>query len=113
MLIGVATQHLDADHVRAWEIMGEAVKAANAVAEFSGEDEGLNFALATASGLKFIRINESELSLASVIRSLAKEDLTRANDLAKSLRNDAPRSVATLAIARAAFEKSETKVGTL
>jgi hypothetical protein len=113
MLIGVATQLLDADHVRAWEIMGEAVKAANAVAEFSGEDEGLNFALATASGLKFIRINESELSLASVVRSLAKEDLTRANDLAKSLRNDAPRAVATLAIARAAFEKSEKKAGTL
>jgi hypothetical protein len=113
MLIGVATQLLDADHVRAWEIVGEAVKAANAVPEFSGEDEGLNFALATASGLKFIRINESELSLASVVRSLAKEDLTRANDLAKSLRNDAPRAVATLAIARAAFEKSEKKAGTL
>jgi len=113
MLIGVATQLVNPDRVRAWEIITEAVKAANAIAEFSGEDEGISFALATASGLKFIRINESDFSLASVVRLLAKEDLTRANDLAKSFRNDGPRSVATLAIASAAFESSERKAGNL
>lgn len=113
MLIGVATQFLEVDHVRAWEIMGEAVKAATAVAEFSGEDVDLKFALATASGLKFIEISGSEFSLARVLRLLTKEDLIRADELAKRFKNDAPRAVATLAIARAVFEKSETKAGTI
>ena len=42
VLIAVVTQLLAADQVRAWEIMGEAVKAANGTEEFSGEDMGLH-----------------------------------------------------------------------
>jgi hypothetical protein len=113
MLIGVATQFLTFDQVRAWEIMGEAVKAANAVEEFSGEDLRLNFALATASGLKFIEINGPEFSLARVVRLLSREDLIRANDLAKSFKNDAPRAVAILGIAAAALEKAEARARSL
>lgn len=107
MLIGVSTPFLTADRLRAWEIMGEAVKAANGTEEFSGEDVGLNFALATTSGLKFIEISGSEFSLGRVVRLLTKEDLIRANEVAKSFKNDAPRAVATLAIASAAFEKRQ------
>jgi hypothetical protein len=112
MLIGVATQFLTSDQVRAWEIMGEAVKAANAVEEFSGEDVELNFALATASGLKFIQIGGAEFSLGRVVRLLTREDLIRTTELAKGFKSDAPRAVATLGIAAAALEKSETKART-
>jgi len=59
MLIGVAIQFLNSDQMRAWEIMGEAVKAANAVEEFSGDDEGLKLALGTVTGLKFVEISGS------------------------------------------------------
>ena len=107
MLIAVATQFLTADRVRAWEIMGEAVKAANGTEEFAGEDVGLNAGLMTESGLKLIEIGGSEFSLAGVFRSLAKEDLTRASDLARSFKHDGPRAVATLALASAVFEKRE------
>ena len=107
MLIAVATQFLTADRVRAWEIMGEAVKAANGTEEFAGEDVGLNAGLVTESGLKLIEIGGSEFSLAGMFRSLAKEDLTRASDLARSFKHDGPRAVATLALASAVFEKRE------
>lgn len=106
-LIGAATQFLVADHVRAWEIMTEAVKAADAVEDFSGDDEGIRFAIATSSGIKFIEISGSDLSLVSVVRLLAREDLTRASDLAKSFKNDAPRAMAILGIAAGAFEKRD------
>ena len=42
-----------------------------------------------------------------MFRSLAKEDLTRANDLAQSFKHDAPRAVATLALAKAVLVKPE------
>jgi hypothetical protein len=109
MLIGVATQFFPSEHVRGWEIMGEAVKAANAVEEFSGEDVELRFGLATTSGLKFIEISGADFSLTSLVRILAREDLIRAIDLAKSFKNDAPRAVAILGIAGAVLEKSKRK----
>jgi hypothetical protein len=87
--------------------MGEAVKAANGTEEFSGEDAGLNVAMMTENGLRLIEIGGSEFSLAGVFRLLAKEDLTRASDLAKSFKHDGPRAVATLALASAVFEKRE------
>jgi hypothetical protein len=106
MLIGVATQFLASDQVRAWEVMGEVVKAANAVEEFSGEEEGLKFVLATSSGLKFIEISGADFSLARVVRLLTREDLMRTSDLARNFKNDAARAVAILSIAAAALEKS-------
>jgi hypothetical protein len=109
MLIGVATQFLSADQVRSWEIMGEAVKAANAVEEFSGEDLEIKFVLATTSGLKFIEISGADFSLPSLVRLLAREDPIRAIYLAKSFKNDAPRAVAILSIGAAALEKSKPK----
>lgn len=108
-LISAATHFLTVDSARAWEIMSEAVKAANETDEFSGEDVGLHVGLATRSGLKLTGIDGSEFSLPKVIRLLAKEDLIRATDLAKSFKNDAPRAVAILAIAGSVFEKPEAQ----
>src|SRR6185436_12662590 len=112
LLIGVAIQFLNSDQTRAWEIMGEGVKAANGVEAFSGEDEGLILALGTATGLKFVEISGSEFSLARVVRLLAKEDLIRATELVKSFKYDAPRAVATLALASSVFEKSKAEADT-
>ncbi len=106
-LIAVVTQLLAADQVRAWEIMGEAVKAANGTEDFSGEDVGLHLMFGTESGLKLIEIEGSEFSLGTLFRALAKVDLTRANDVAKGFTNDAPRAVATLALAKAVLVKPE------
>jgi hypothetical protein len=53
----------------------------------------------TGSGVRLLRIGGENFSLTSVFRALAKDDLYRAVDLAKSLKYEAPRATVTLAIA--------------
>ena len=107
LITGIAMQFLAVDTIRSWEVATEAVKAANAAEEFSGEVHGLNVALLTSSGLKLIDLDNSGSNLSLLFSSLAKQDPTRASDLAKSLKNEAPRAVATLAVASAAMANAK------
>jgi hypothetical protein len=103
--IAVATQLASVDRVRAWEIMGEAVKAANSAEKFTGENVQLRFAIVSTSGLKISSVGGEDFGLSGVLRSLTKDDLYRSIDLAKSFKNDAPRANAILATANAVLEK--------
>lgn len=107
LITGLASQFLAADIIRSWEVATEAVKAANAAEEFSGEADSLSIALVTSSGLRVIDLDTSDLNLSVLVSSLAKQDPTRASDLAKSLKYEAPRALATLAVARAAMAKAK------
>jgi hypothetical protein len=107
LLIGVATVFFAVDRVRAWEIMGEAVKAANNSEKFTGENVELHFPFATKSGLRITSVGGAEFGLSGVLRSLAADDLYRAIDLAKSFKDDGPRAVAVLAIAGSLLRKVE------
>jgi hypothetical protein len=53
----------------------------------------------TDSGVRFLSIGGENFSLANVFRVLAKDDLYRAIEVAKSLKYEAPRATVTLAIA--------------
>lgn len=108
LLIGVATQFFNADRIRAWEIMGEVVKAANNSAKFNGENVELHFPFVTKSGLRITSVGGADFGLSGVLRSLAKDDLYRSIDLAKSFKNDAPRAVAVLAIASSLLENDKS-----
>lgn len=107
LITGLATQFLAADITRSWEVASEAVKAANAAEDFTGEAGGLTVALVTSSGLKMIELDCSTLNLSLLVSSLAKQDLMRASDLAKSFKYEAPRAIATLAFASAAVTKAK------
>ena len=107
LITGLATQFLAVDIIRSWEVASEAVKAANAAENFSGEADGLTIALVTSSGLKLIDLDTSNLNLSVLVSSLAKQDPARASDLAKSFKYEAPRAVATLAVASAAMAKAK------
>jgi hypothetical protein len=109
LITGVATQFLAADIIRSWEVATEALKAANATEEFSGEAGGLSVALVTSSGLKLIDLDTSDLNLSYLVSSLAKQDPARASDLAKSFKYEAPRAVASLAVASAAMAKAKRR----
>ena len=108
LLIGVATQFFTVDRIRAWEIMGEVVKAANNSAKFSGENVELHFPFVTKSGLRITSVGGADFGLSGVLRSLAKDDLYRSIDLAKGFKNDAPRAVAVLAIASSVLENDKS-----
>jgi hypothetical protein len=106
VLIGVATQLVAIDRVRAWETMGEAIKSANSADKFTGDNVQLDFSiLPTRSGIKISSVAAKDFGLSGVIRLLTQEDLYRSLELARTFKNDAPRATATLAIARAVLEK--------
>jgi tetratricopeptide (TPR) repeat protein len=108
LLIGVASQIFSVDRVRAWEIMGEVVKAANNSERFNGDNIELHFPFATKSGLRIISVGGADFGLSGALRSLAKDDLYRSIDLAKEFKNDAPRAIALLAVASSLLEKVDT-----
>jgi hypothetical protein len=110
LLTGVATMFWKVDRVRAWEIMGEAVKAANNSEKFNGESVELHFPFAAKSGLRITSVGGADFGLSGVLRSLAADDLYRSIDLAKGFKNDAPRAVAVLAIAGALLQKGKKAV---
>ncbi len=113
-LLGVATQFVTADPVHAWEILNEAVKAANSAEQFNGEDTHINAQLWTKEGVKIRSVDVPDFGLRVILRSLAKEELERSIELAKSFKNEKPRAAAILTIADAALEKPASRtVGSL
>jgi hypothetical protein len=113
-LTAVATQLVTPDSVHAWEILAEAVKAANSAETFSGEDTRITAQLWTREGPKIRSVNVEDMGLAVILRALAKEGLERSIELAKSFKNEKPRATAILTIAAVALEKPASRtVGSL
>ena len=104
-LTAVAAGFSDIDRVRAWEILGEVVKAANGAEEYTGEDSRIMSRLQTQFMVVMNSANAEDFDLIAVFRHLARADLLRAIQLAKTFTGEAPRAVATLAIARSVLEK--------
>ncbi|HVF67081.1 MAG TPA: hypothetical protein VM914_05440 [Pyrinomonadaceae bacterium] len=104
-LVAVATQMIELDRARAWEVMLEVVKAANAAKEFTGEDARINARLQTKNGVHSTSSTISSFDLNDIFARLAAEDLSRAVELAKAFEGESPRAVATLAVARHVLSK--------
>ena len=104
-LTAVAVGLAEIDRVRAWEILGEVVKAANGAEEYTGEDSRVVSRLQTKFMVVMNNATAEDFDLLSVFRHLARADLLRAIQLAKTFTGEAPRAVATLAIARSVLEK--------
>lgn len=104
-LTAVATQLVTPDSVHAWEILSEAVKAANSAESFNGEDTHINAQVWTREGPKIRSVNFEDLGLRSILRALAKKELERSIELAKSFKNEKPRAAAILTIAGVELEK--------
>jgi hypothetical protein len=88
-----------------WETMNEAVKNANAAEKFTGEDGELNFRFMTKAGPSYTSWELiPDFDLDGIFKNLADYDYYKTVELARGLNRDAPRSVATIAIARAVLE---------
>jgi len=98
---------LTADRPRAWDLLIEAVKAANSAEDFTADDVWMpkRSMLVTRSGTRFSRMPDEDFNFSRVLRPLVQEDLARSVELSKGFKYDAPRANATLAIARAILEK--------
>lgn len=112
-LVAVATQLIEIDRPRAWEVMLEVVKASNAAKEYTGEDGRID----TRFQLRGMSMRSSSsaqsLDLTGIFGRLANEDLQRAADLARTFEGESPRAFATLAVARTVLVKTEPKTDRL
>jgi len=107
-LLAVATQLAALDRPRAWETMHEVVKAANALKDFSGEGGDITVRVEFKGGGAMTNNNTVEsFDLAGVFTALARDDFDRAAALARTLKAEAPRSVATLAVVRSVLVKKQ------
>jgi hypothetical protein len=106
-LVGIASRMYDIDRGRVWEALGEAVKAGNSANGFSGEDAQISarISLGRGGGTTTSNFTVENFDLEGIFGLLAKEDIYRAVELARGFTADAPRAVATLAIARSVLEK--------
>ncbi|MGH9972023.1 MAG: hypothetical protein ACREBG_30115 [Pyrinomonadaceae bacterium] len=107
-LVAVATVIAEVDRVRAWETVSEAVKAANSSEGFTGEDGSITARLQTRQMVEVTSVAAEDFDLLGAFRWLARDDLIRSIEQAKSFQSETPRAVATLAIARAVLEKGST-----
>jgi hypothetical protein len=108
-LTAVAVGFGEIDLVRAWEILGEVVKAANSAEGFTGEDSRVTSRLQTKFMVVMNDANAPDFDLLAIFRHLARADLLRAVQIAKTFAGEAPRAVATLAIARSVLEKPKER----
>jgi hypothetical protein len=110
-LVAVATQLAVLDRTRAWELMNEVVKSANALADFSGEGGEITVRVEFKSGGAMTQnFNVESFDLTGIFAALASEDFDRAAALARTLKGEGPRSVATLAVARSILVKKKERV---
>jgi hypothetical protein len=110
VLISIANELIKTDRTRAWEILGEAIKAANSTEEFSGGERAPKFSMfATRNGTRFIQMPAEDFRLSDALTALAQDELERSVEIAKTFKYDAPRANATLAIARAILEAPANK----
>jgi hypothetical protein len=109
-LTAVAAGYVDLDQTRAWETLVEVIKAANSAEAFTGEDSRISSRLQTAQMVVMANANAPDFDLLAVFRGVAAVDLMRAIQLVKGFTGEAPRAVATLAIARAVLEKAPERV---
>jgi hypothetical protein len=104
-LTAVAVGLAEIDRVRAWEVLSEVVKAANGADAYTGEDSRVAARLQTKMMVVVSNSTAEDFDLLAIFRHLARADLLRAIQLAKTFTGEAPRAVATLAIARTVLEK--------
>ncbi len=104
-LVAIATQLVELDRPRAWEVMLDVIKASNSASSYTGEDGRLTRRL-QAKNMTIMSTSSAEsFDLAGVFAALSREDMSRAVELARGFEGEAPRAVATLAIARTVLEK--------
>lgn len=108
-LVAIVTQFQKVDSARAWEMVGEVIKAANSLSGFSGEDGELTLRVEfKGGGAMTNNFNVDSFDLTGLFTALAQEDFNRAADLPKGFTGESPRAVAMLAVARTVLNKKQS-----
>ena len=106
-IIAVANAVLPLDRAKSWEIVDEAVKAANSAEGFTGEDGVMRISLLTKNGSSIRSSSSGEFNVGGIFGELAKEDFEKTVAVTRGFQREAPRASATIAIARTVLEEKK------
>ena len=106
-ILNVANALLAIDRSKAWDMVYEAIKAANSAEGFTGEDGLIRLAFQTKQMSTIRSSTVAEFNVAGIFAELANEDYDRAVELARGFQREGPRASATIAIARSIFEEKK------
>lgn len=105
--LAVANATLVVNPAAVWEAMNDAVKASNSADGFGGEDGQLGFSMST-KGMSWSKTESvPDFDVDKIFAKLADCDYDKAIELANGLTKDAPRAIATIAIARAILSEKK------
>lgn len=90
---------------RAWDVVFDAVKAANSTEGFSGEDGLLTQTIRTTDAIRASPNAVPDFDIAGIFGKLASDDYDRIVQLARGYQGEAPRANATIAIARSVLKE--------
>jgi hypothetical protein len=102
---GIITNLFAVDRTRAWELMPELIRAANAAEDFSGEDAQVMARLETGGSVWGMTDDAPNFDLNALFAALSETDMLRATEYARSFTGESPRAVSILAIARAELNR--------
>jgi hypothetical protein len=97
---------------RVWEAVLDAVKAANSTEGFTGEDGVLTLHVNSKSQIMNRTDGVPDFDIEGIFGKLANSDYDRAVQLARGFQGEAPRTNATIAIARAVLNEKSAPVPT-
>lgn len=106
-MLAVANGVLLVDRAKAWEVVAEVIKTANAAEGFTGEDGAMRVSLITKGSSSIRSSSSGEFDVGGVFTELAKDNSDRTIELARGFEKEAPRASATIAIARAVLEEKK------
>jgi len=109
-LLGVANAVLLIEPNRVWDATFDAVKAANSIDGFTGEDGEIVYRFEGKGHRSISSSDVADFDVQGIFEQLANQDYDRAVELARGFQGEGPRAVATIAIARAVLEKKKPTV---
>ncbi|HYW74219.1 MAG TPA: hypothetical protein VE961_24565 [Pyrinomonadaceae bacterium] len=108
-LVALLAQFSKTNKARVWELLGETVKAANNVAEFTGENGQTTLTLEGKFSIQMMTQLCAPEDLAQVFAGLSEADFYQALDAARNFSGDAPRAVAMISVGRKMFEQKRAE----
>ena len=109
LLLALLRQFSAIDRVRTWELLSETTKAANRIADFTGENGQTAFTLEGKFSIRLTTELATPLDLAEVFEQLAQENFYQALDASKAFTGDSPKAIAMIAIGRAVLQEKSSR----
>ena len=107
--LAITNAMLVINRANAWDVVGEAIKAANSAENFTGEDGQLTFRIISKGMNAVYQDSVADFDLAPLFEQLATDDYERSVELAGGFAQESPRAIAVMAIAHAILAEKKRR----